>query len=109
MSALTRLNKTRVTGRKKAIALERCVGLSINDHDIIVGAAMSVSENNPISVACLWEGDEVVDLNKLIGDVADDVILTSADGINNDGEIVATGHRVGDDPTNTLIYRLTPH
>jgi uncharacterized membrane protein len=108
MSALTRLNKTRVTGRKNPIALERCVGLSINDDGVVVGASMSVSENNPISVACLWEADEVVDLNTLIGEVSHDIILTSADGINNDGEIVATGHRVGDDAINTLIYRLIP-
>ena len=108
MSALTRLNKANVTGRKNAIALERSVGLSLNDDGIIVGASMSVSENNPISVASLWDADHVVDLNTLIGDVSDDVILTSADGINIDREIIATGHRVGDDGSNTRIYRLTP-
>lgn len=108
MVALTRLSKTKLTGRKKSVALERCVGYAINDDDVVVGASMSVSENNPISVACRWIGDEVVDLNTLIGDVAEDIILASADGINADGEIVATGHRVGDDVTNTLVYRLVP-
>jgi len=69
---------------------------------------MSVSENSPISVATIWVKDKVTDLNQLVGDANKDIILTSAEGINRDGEIVATGHRVKDDPVETRIYRLTP-
>jgi hypothetical protein len=109
MTALSRLGPVKLHGRKEPVKLERSVGLAINDHGTICGISTSVSENNPLSVATLWRDDAALDLNKLTGKIARDVLLVSADGINTDGDIVCTGYRYEDaDPGRTRIYRLTP-
>jgi len=109
MTALTRLGPVKLHGRKEPVNLERSVGLAINDRGTICGISTSVSENNPLSVATLWRDDAALDLNALIGKIARDVLLVSADGINTNGELVCTGYRYeNNDPGRTRIYRLTP-
>ena len=68
---------------------------------------MSASENDTTSVAVLWLDDKAYDLNRMIGKASGDIVLTSADGINADREIVCTGYVIGEEPR-SVIVRLAP-
>jgi len=107
MSRLARLGKVKIRGRSGSIKLDRSVAVGINDDDAICGFSVSTSENDPVSVATLWLGDEVLDLNATIGKANREIVLTSADGINRDQELVCTGYLV-DEPQVPRLFRLEP-
>ncbi|HRA48706.1 MAG TPA: hypothetical protein PK819_11620, partial [Thermomicrobiales bacterium] len=67
MHMLARLGRVKITGRSTSISLERSIGHAIADNGDICGATMSISENGDISVATLWQNDQIIDLNTLIG------------------------------------------
>jgi probable HAF family extracellular repeat protein len=107
MTMLARLGKIRVQGRSGAVKLDRSVALGINDDGNICGFSMSASENAPISIATFWLGEDAIDLNSTIGKANRDLVLTSADGINRDRDVVCTGYLVGDEHVPRL-FRLEP-
>lgn len=107
MTRLGRLGKRRIRGRSGAVALDRSVALGINDDGVICGASMSMSENDPAAVATLWLDGETIDLNATIGKESREIVLTSADGVNRDRDLVCTGHLVGEEHLPRL-FRLEP-
>jgi probable HAF family extracellular repeat protein len=74
MSMLGRLGRVKVSGRSGKVNLDRSIALGLNDQGEICGSSISASENDPVSVATLWIGEEVVDVNALIGTSARDVV-----------------------------------
>ena len=64
------------------------VGLGINDAGQIVGASLVAGGPNH---AFLYSNGEMIDLNSVVINSLSDFILTNATGINNIGQIVATG------------------
>jgi probable HAF family extracellular repeat protein len=107
MTRLERLGKVKIRGRSGTIKLDRSVAVGINDDGAICGFSVSASENDPISVATLWPGDEVLDLNAAIGKANREIVLTSADGINRDQDLVCTGYLI-DEPQLPRLFRLQP-
>ena len=107
MTRLGRLGKTRIRGRSGAIKLDRSVALGVNDDGEVCGISMSASENDPVSVATVWLDDDAVDLNATIGKASREIVLTSADGINRDRDLVCTGYLVGEEHLSRL-FRLEP-
>jgi probable HAF family extracellular repeat protein len=63
--------------------------LDNNEEGLIVGWAL-VAEGSTSYSAVLWDGDEVFDLNAMIPEHPD-YTLTSGQGINNAGQILAVG------------------
>ncbi len=102
-----RLPRIRITGRSGSVRLDRSVALGLNDNGDICGSSSSASENDPASVATLWIGDKALDVNELIGKAGRELVLTSADGINRDRDLVCTGFLV-DEPELPRLFRLTP-
>ena len=107
MSRLARLGKVKIRGRSGTIKLDRSVAVGVNDDGAICGFSVSASENDPVSVATLWLGDEVLDLNAAIGKANREIVLTSADGVNRDRDLVCTGYLL-DDPQIPRLFRLEP-
>jgi probable HAF family extracellular repeat protein len=107
MTRLPALPRVRIRGREGKFKLDRSVALAINDAGEACGFSASVSENDPASVATIWIGDEALDINSLIGKAAREVVLTSADGINADTELVCTGYLIGEEALPRL-FRLEP-
>jgi probable HAF family extracellular repeat protein len=107
MTRLGRLKSVTIHGRSGKIKLDRSVSVGINDAGVICGFSVSASENDPVSVATLWDGDEVLDLNSAIGKANRDLVLSSADGINRDRDLVCTGYLL-DDPQTPRLFRLEP-
>jgi len=107
MTRLERLGKVKIRGRSGTVKLDRSVAVGINDDGAICGFSVSASENDPISVATLWLGDGVLDLNAAIGTVNREIVLTSADGINRDRDLVCTGYLL-DEPQIPRLFRLEP-
>jgi hypothetical protein len=107
MSMLGRLGRVKVSGRSGKVNLDRSVALGLNDQGEICGSSISASENDPVSVATLWIGEDVVDVNALIGKSARDVVLVSADGINRDRDLVCTGYLI-DEPDLPRLFRVSP-
>jgi probable HAF family extracellular repeat protein len=107
MTRLARLKSVTIRGRSGKIKLDRSVAVGLNDGGAICGFSVSASENDPISVATLWLDDEVLDLNSAIGKANREVVLSSADGINRDRDVVCTGYLL-DDPQTPRLFRLKP-
>lgn len=105
---LKRLGGIKITGRSERVKLDRSMALGINSEGDVCGIAMSVSENDPISVATLWTGEEAVNLNESIGKSSRELHLTSADGINDDRELVCTGYLLEDELMMPRMFRLVP-
>lgn len=108
MERLEEIGAVRLRGREERVKLDRSVAQGINAGGDICGVAMSVSENDPISVAVLWLDDAAIDLNSAIGKENREIRLISADGINDDREIVCTGILLEDDDPQSRIFRLMP-
>jgi len=72
------------------------------------GAGQAVGTDGSLgySHGVLWERGKLADLNQLVD--APEWFLTSAQGINERGQIAATGFRL-DAPTGYRALRLTPH
>jgi probable HAF family extracellular repeat protein len=107
MTRLARLKSVTIRGRSGKIKLDRSVAVGLNDGGAICGFSVSASENDPVSVATLWLDDEVLDLNSAIGKANREVVLSSADGINRDRDVVCTGYLL-DDPQTPRLFRLEP-
>lgn len=107
MTRISRLDRVRIQGRSGAIKLDRSAALGINDEGEICGVSMSASENDPAAVATVWLDDEAIDLNATIGKANREIVLTSADGINRDRDLVCTGYLVGEEHLPRL-FRLEP-
>jgi probable HAF family extracellular repeat protein len=105
MTRLPNLPRLRIRGREGRFKLDRSVAVAINNGGDICGFSASVSENDPASVATLWIGDEALNLNALIGKAGRELVLTSADGINGDRDLVCTGYLIGDEALPRL-FRL---
>ena len=73
----------------------------INDHDEVVGASTRADE---VQVAFLWSNDQMFDLNTLIPP-GNDLLLTSANAIDEQGAIVGVG-TLPDGETRAVL--LTP-
>lgn len=108
MKRLARIESVRIQGREERVKLDRSIALAINDAGDICGASMSASENDPISVATLWLGDDVINLNDTIGKQNRKFHLLSADGINQDREMVCTGYLLDDELMTPRMFRLMP-
>ena len=72
MSMLGRLGRVKVSGRSGKVKLDRSIALGLNDQGEICGSSISASENDPVPAATLWIGDDVVDVNALIGKTSRD-------------------------------------
>jgi len=83
--------------------------LDINSSDQAVGGAIIGFDGNgiPMTHAFIWDPQNGIrDLNNLISPTAG-IVLTKATGINDDGNIVAEGHSVGNyDPVKRRGYIL---
>ncbi len=108
MRQLKRLGGVKVQGRTERIKLDRSIALGINRDADVCGISMSASENDPISVATLWLADEAFNLNSAIGKASREVHLISADGINDDRELVCTGFLLEDELMMPRMFRLVP-
>ena len=107
MKMLPRLPRIKISGRSGSVRLDRSVAVALNDDGEICGSSSNASENDAVSVATLWIDDEALDINSLIGKISRDLVLTSADGINRDRDLVCTGHLI-DEPNVPRLFRLTP-
>jgi probable HAF family extracellular repeat protein len=107
MTRLARLKSVTIRGRSGKIKLDRSVAVAINDDGVMCGFSVSASENDPVSVATLWDGDDVLDLNSAIGKANRELVLSSADGINRDRDLVCTGYLL-DEPQLPRLFRLEP-
>lgn len=107
MSRLERLGRVRIRGQSGSFKLDRSSALAINDEGDICGFSSSASENGAHSVATLWIGDDVIDLNSAIGKANREIVLSSADGINRHRDLVCTGHLV-DEQDVSRLFRLEP-
>ncbi|MDQ2682453.1 MAG: hypothetical protein M3Y37_02895 [Chloroflexota bacterium] len=108
MERLEEIGAVKIRGREERVKLDRSVAQGINAGGDICGAAMSVSENDPVSVALLWLDGAAIDLNNVIGKDNREIRLTSADGINDDREIVCTGILLEDEDPQPRLFRLMP-
>lgn len=108
MTRLKRLGAVKIEGRSERVKLDRSIALGINADGDICGTSMSASENDMISVASLWIGEEAVNLNKAIAEAGGTVHLLSADGINDDRELVCTGYLLDDESMMPRMFRLVP-
>jgi probable HAF family extracellular repeat protein len=104
---LESLGRVKIRGRSDRVKLDRSIATSINDVGDICGRSASASENGAISIATLWLDGKAINLNSMIGKANRDLVLTSADGINNDGELVCTGYLL-EDETVQRVFRLQP-
>ena len=104
---LESIGRVKIRARSDRVKLDRSVAISINDDVDICGRSASASENGDISIATLWLDGKTVNLNATIGKANRDLVLTSADGINNDRELVCTGYLI-EDETVTRVFRLQP-
>ena len=64
---------------------------SINEHCDVVGNSLVSSQNGNIQHGFLYSAGIMLDLNDLLGGAAGGMIIVSAAGINNRGQIAATG------------------
>lgn len=80
----------------------------VNNRDQVVGAAVvGVDQANvPVTHAFIWDQQNGIrDLNNLIPS-ASNIVLTEATGINNNGDIVAAGYVIGNNPYIHRAYLL---
>ena len=73
----------------------------LNDHDQVVGAS---TRSDEVQVAYLWSNDRMVDLNTLVAP-GNDLLLTAAYDIDEQGAIVGVGNRPDGE---TRAFLLTP-
>lgn len=104
---LESLGRVKIRGRSDRVKLDRSVATSINDDGDIGGRSASASENGMISVATIWLDEKAINLNAAIGHAGRELVLTSADAINNDREFVCTGYLLEDEAV-TRVFRLQP-
>lgn len=104
---LESIGRVKIRGRSDRVKLDRSLATSINDDGDICGRSASASENGDISIATFWLDGKAINLNSAIGKANRDLVLTSADGINNDRELVCTGYLL-EDETVTRVFRLRP-
>lgn len=102
------LGTTKVPGRESELAFDQSQARAINAEGWIVGYGSSSAENAPHSLATIWLDGRITDLNALIGDAAQDLVLTRASGVNDAGRIVCTGFERGADERIDRVVLLTP-
>ncbi len=80
-----------------------CVPYAINNANEVVGSYQLQQGEN---LAFLFDG-AYYNLNNITQFADSDIVLSRANGINEDGVIIAEGHRISD-PSVSRYYKLTP-